>query len=178
VITGKANWEEARHLIEKETGPIQAATELSEGRNSEISVIICSDGDATFIKGRKADHGQVWTQEYERIINPLVQLLHRPATAPSRPSADVTEPSRSLGRPHAPPRRNPLLHRANEVKLITIRNGPVLRARGPADSRRRVDRTADPLRLARCRCPGRTVDRTGAMITTGERGIKFTLNGW
>jgi hypothetical protein len=75
VITGKASWEDARELIEKETGPIRAVTELSEGRNSEISVIVRTNGDATFVKGRRAGHPQAWTQERERIINPLVRHI-------------------------------------------------------------------------------------------------------
>ena len=75
MITGKANWEEARNLIEKETGPVRTVTELSEGRNSEISVIIRTDGDVTFVKGRKAGHPRAWTQERERIINPLVRHI-------------------------------------------------------------------------------------------------------
>jgi hypothetical protein len=75
VITGKANWEEARNLIEGQTGPIRAVTELSEGRNSEISVIIHTDGDATFVKGLKADHRRAWSQERERVINPVVRHI-------------------------------------------------------------------------------------------------------
>jgi hypothetical protein len=75
VITGKASWEDARELIEKETGPIRAVTELSEGRNSEISVIVRTDRDATFVKGRRSDHPQAWTQERERTINPLVRHI-------------------------------------------------------------------------------------------------------
>jgi hypothetical protein len=75
VITGKAHWKDARDLIEKETGPIRAVTELPEGRNSEISVIVRTDGDATFVKGRRAGQPQAWTQERERIINPLVRHI-------------------------------------------------------------------------------------------------------
>ena len=75
MITGKASWEDARELIEKETGPIRAVTEVSEGRNSEISVIVRAGDDATFVKGRKADHPQAWTQERERIINPWVRHI-------------------------------------------------------------------------------------------------------
>lgn len=73
MATGKASWEEARDLIEKETGPISAATELSEGRNSEISVIVRAGGEGTFVKGRRAGHRRAWTQDRERIINPLVR---------------------------------------------------------------------------------------------------------
>jgi hypothetical protein len=62
MATGKASWEEARDLIEKETGPISAVTELADGRNSEISVIIHAGGEWTFVKGRRADHRWAWTQ--------------------------------------------------------------------------------------------------------------------
>lgn len=87
MITGKASWEDAQDLIEKETGPIRAVTELSEGRNSEISVIVRTDGDATFVKGRRTDHPQAWTQERERIINPLVRHIS-PALKWSSVNAD------------------------------------------------------------------------------------------
>jgi hypothetical protein len=73
VATGKANWEEARDLIEKQTGPVSAVTELAEGRNSEISVIVRAGSEQTFFKGRRATHRWAWTQERERIINPLVR---------------------------------------------------------------------------------------------------------
>lgn len=73
MITGKASWEDARDLIEKETGPIRAVKELPGGRNSEISVIVGTDWDATFVKGRRSGHPQAWTQERERMINPLVR---------------------------------------------------------------------------------------------------------
>jgi hypothetical protein len=75
VITGKAHWEYVRDLIEKETGPIRTVTELPEGRNSEISVIVRTDGYATFVKGRRAGRPQAWTPERERIINPLVRHI-------------------------------------------------------------------------------------------------------
>jgi hypothetical protein len=75
VISGKSNWDEVRNLIERETGPVRTVTELSEGRNSEISVIVRTDGNVTFVKGRKSGHPQAWTQERERIINPLVRHI-------------------------------------------------------------------------------------------------------
>jgi hypothetical protein len=75
VISGKTNWEEARNLIEKEAGSIRAFTELAEGRNSEISVVIRTDSDVTFVKGRKAGHRRAWTQERERLVNPLVRHI-------------------------------------------------------------------------------------------------------
>lgn len=70
----KSNWEEARQLIEKETGPIHVVHEISEGRNSEISIIAHAK-DATFVKGRRTDHPSAWTQERERIINPFVRRV-------------------------------------------------------------------------------------------------------
>jgi hypothetical protein len=75
VITGKASWKDVRDLIEKETGPVRTVTELSEGRNSEISLIVRTDTGATFVKGRRAGHPQAWTQERERMTNPLVRHI-------------------------------------------------------------------------------------------------------
>jgi len=75
VATGKAIWEDARTLIEKETGPISSVTEVTGGLNSEISVIVHADDGATFVKGRRADHPRAWTQERERLINPLVRHI-------------------------------------------------------------------------------------------------------
>jgi len=70
VITAKVRWEAVKQLIEKEAGPVRAAQQISEGRNSEISVIIRTDTDTLFVKGRKTSHPQAWTQERERSINP------------------------------------------------------------------------------------------------------------
>ncbi len=69
----KPAWEEARALIESETGPVSDVQVLSSGRNSEISVIVCAAGEATFVKGRRAGHPQAWTQEREKAVNLLVQ---------------------------------------------------------------------------------------------------------
>ena len=75
-MTNKASWEEVRELIERETGPILFSEHVSEGRNSEVSVIVRSaDGDITFVKGRKADHPRVWTQERERAVNPAIHQI-------------------------------------------------------------------------------------------------------
>ncbi|HET9079643.1 MAG TPA: hypothetical protein VFO01_03890 [Trebonia sp.] len=78
MATGKASWEQARTLIEKEAGPVTSVTEISGGLNSEISVIVRTDHDATFVKGRRADHPRAWTQERERLINPLVRHISAP----------------------------------------------------------------------------------------------------
>jgi hypothetical protein len=74
-VTHKANLEDARELIEKEIGRFRVVRHVSEGRNSEVSVIVRTDDDVTFIKGRKADHPRAWTQERERAINPAVQPI-------------------------------------------------------------------------------------------------------
>lgn len=75
MITGKVNWEDVRKPVEKETGPIRTVKHVSEGRNSEISVIVRTDNEAIFVKGRKTDHPQAWTQDRERIINPYVRHI-------------------------------------------------------------------------------------------------------
>jgi hypothetical protein len=72
VTDGKVNWGTVRKLIEDETGPIRAAEDISDGRNSEISVIVHADDGPVFVKGRKADHPQAWTQARETAINPSV----------------------------------------------------------------------------------------------------------
>ena len=77
MITHKADLEDARGLIEKKTGPFDVVKDVSDGRNSEVSVIVRADDDTTFIKGRKADHPWAWTQERERAINPAVHLSAR-----------------------------------------------------------------------------------------------------
>ena len=43
---------------------------------TEISVIVRTDNEAIFVKGRKADHPQAWTQDRERIINPYVRHIY------------------------------------------------------------------------------------------------------
>jgi hypothetical protein len=73
VARGKSSWEAARDLIEEQAGPVSTVTELAEGRNSEISVIVHAVGERTFVKGRRAGHPWARTQERERVINPLVR---------------------------------------------------------------------------------------------------------
>jgi hypothetical protein len=75
MINSKAELKEIRELIEKETDPFQLVKHVSDGRNSEVSVIVRADDDITFIKGRKADHPRAWTQERERAINPAVRHI-------------------------------------------------------------------------------------------------------
>jgi hypothetical protein len=75
VITGKANLEDARALIENEIGPFEVVKEVSDGRNSEISAVVRTADDVTFVKGRSARHHSAWTQERERLINPSVRHI-------------------------------------------------------------------------------------------------------
>lgn len=75
MINDKADLEDVRELIEEKTGPFRVVKEVSDGLNSEVSFIVRTDSDTTFIKGRKADHPWAWTQERERAINPAVQSI-------------------------------------------------------------------------------------------------------
>jgi hypothetical protein len=72
VITGKADWATVKKLIETRTGPVRTAEQISDGRNSEISVIIHADTGMVFVKGRMTNHPQAWTQRREESINPSV----------------------------------------------------------------------------------------------------------
>ncbi|MBO2464486.1 hypothetical protein [Actinomadura violacea] len=68
-MTERTSWRSAQELIEKHTGQITSARSVNEGYNSEIAVVI---NETTFVKGLRADHPRVWTQERERQINPHV----------------------------------------------------------------------------------------------------------
>lgn len=74
-MTNKANLEDARELIEKQTGPFQVVEHIPDGLNSEVSAIVRTGNGTTFIKGRKADHPRAWTQERERAVNPAVRHI-------------------------------------------------------------------------------------------------------
>jgi hypothetical protein len=73
VTTNKSSWEEVRELVEKHTGPVHSTESVSEGLSSEVSLIVHTDQESTFVKGRRADHPWVWTQRTERAINPTVR---------------------------------------------------------------------------------------------------------
>jgi hypothetical protein len=75
MITGKTDWEAIKELIEKQTGPVRAAEQVSEGRNSEISVIVHADTGIVFVKGILNTHPQAWTQRREELINPSVRHI-------------------------------------------------------------------------------------------------------
>jgi hypothetical protein len=71
-VVTKAELKDVRELIEKKIGSFHVVKNVAEGLNSEVSVIVDTGDDITFIKGRKADHPRAWTQERERGINPSV----------------------------------------------------------------------------------------------------------
>ena len=75
MITGKVNWGRCTETCRERDRPDCAVKHVSEGRNSEISVIVRTDNEAIFVKGRKADHPQAWAQDRERIINPYVRHI-------------------------------------------------------------------------------------------------------
>lgn len=77
-MTNKASVEDARELIEKESGSFHIVKHVPGGLNSELSVIIQAGDDITFIKGRRADHPRAWTQERERAVNPAVRHISPP----------------------------------------------------------------------------------------------------
>jgi hypothetical protein len=75
MINGKASLEDVRELIEAEIGSFDVVKYVSDGLNSEVSIIARADADITFIKGRQADHPWAWTQQRERAINPAVRSI-------------------------------------------------------------------------------------------------------
>jgi hypothetical protein len=74
-VTHKAAVEDFRELIEKETGPFDVVKQVSDGLNSEVSVIIRAGDDITFVKGRQAGHRWARTQERERAVSPAVRHI-------------------------------------------------------------------------------------------------------
>ena len=65
---------EVRAVIESHTGPVTAAHTASAGLNSEIAVILETDGGWVFVKGRPAGRPAV-TRRREAAINPYVRHL-------------------------------------------------------------------------------------------------------
>lgn len=65
----------ARTAIEAETGPILKIENVSTGLNSSLSALAHTTGGVVFLKGLRADHRWVWTQQREADINPYVTPL-------------------------------------------------------------------------------------------------------
>jgi hypothetical protein len=72
--------------VAEATGPVVRAEPVGAGFNSEIAARIHTETGTVFVKGLRADHPRVWTQQREADINPYVQgiaprLLWRLRTA-------------------------------------------------------------------------------------------------
>lgn len=65
----------ARTAIEAETGAILRIEDVGTGLNSSLSALAHTAGGAVFLKGLRADHRWVWTQQREADINPYVTPL-------------------------------------------------------------------------------------------------------
>ncbi|MEU8707171.1 aminoglycoside phosphotransferase [Streptomyces sp. NPDC048565] len=65
----------ARIAIEAETGPILRIENVCAGLNSSLSAFVHTTGGVVFLKGLRADHRWVWTQQREAHINPYVTPL-------------------------------------------------------------------------------------------------------
>lgn len=55
------------------SGPVLKTEPVGSGFNSEIAARIHTDSGTVFVKGLRADHPRVWTQQREADINPHVQ---------------------------------------------------------------------------------------------------------
>ncbi|MGW1236012.1 aminoglycoside phosphotransferase [Streptomyces californicus] len=65
----------ARTAIEAEIGSILRVEDVSTGLNSSLSALAHTADGAVFLKGLRADHRWVWTQQREADINPYVTPL-------------------------------------------------------------------------------------------------------
>lgn len=65
----------ARTAIESETGSILRIENVSTGLNSSLSALAHTAGGVVFLKGLRADHRWVWTQQREADINLYVAPL-------------------------------------------------------------------------------------------------------
>ncbi|MFC9430795.1 aminoglycoside phosphotransferase [Streptomyces sp. NPDC056987] len=64
-----------RTAIEAETGSILRFENVSTGLNSSLSAVAHTADGVVFLKGLRADHRWVWTQQREADINPYVTPL-------------------------------------------------------------------------------------------------------
>ena len=91
MVTTRVTWDSLpdgiRRDIEAQTGPLSSVEPVSSGFNSELAVVLHSADEATFVKGLRADHPRVWTQNREKAVNPHVA----PVTAALRWSIDNGE---------------------------------------------------------------------------------------
>ncbi|MFD8969788.1 aminoglycoside phosphotransferase [Streptomyces sp. NPDC059568] len=55
------------------TGPVVKTEPVAAGFNSEIAARVHTESGTVFVKGLRADHPRVWTQQREAEINPHVQ---------------------------------------------------------------------------------------------------------
>lgn len=62
-------------LIETRTGPVVKYETVGGGLNSEIAARVHTADATIFVKGLRADHRRVWTQQREADINPTVTHL-------------------------------------------------------------------------------------------------------
>ena len=73
------HWEElgapVRLAIEARTGPVRAVRTVSEGRSSQLAVVLHTDAGAVFVKGLPRDHPGAIRQEREAMINPHVRSV-------------------------------------------------------------------------------------------------------
>ncbi|MEV0849273.1 aminoglycoside phosphotransferase [Streptomyces sp. NPDC049954] len=65
----------ARTAIEAEIGSILRIEDVSAGLNSSLSALAHTAGGVVFLKGLRAEHRWVWTQQREADINPHVTPL-------------------------------------------------------------------------------------------------------
>ncbi|MFF1675699.1 aminoglycoside phosphotransferase [Streptomyces sp. NPDC058256] len=59
--------------ITEATGPVVKTEPVGAGFNSEIAAHLHTDSGTVFVKGLRADHPRVWTQQREAEINPYLQ---------------------------------------------------------------------------------------------------------
>lgn len=121
MVTTRVTWdslsEDIRHDVEARTGPLDRVEPVSSGFNSELAAVLHSDSQTTFVKGLRAEHPRVWTQDREKAVNPHVL----PVTAALRWSIDTDEWN-LLAFEHAPGRRHRLFAiftRSGEVRQVS-----------------------------------------------------------
>ncbi|MFI6409765.1 aminoglycoside phosphotransferase [Streptomyces sp. NPDC050548] len=59
--------------VERQTGPVLKTETVSQGFNSELATRVFTDSGSCFVKGLRADHKRVWTQQREAEVNPFLR---------------------------------------------------------------------------------------------------------